>query len=148
MRVINYRQEHLADLMDGDLSNGTQNHVFVKTYAESLELPGWSFTVIDTGHLVCCVGITEMWKGVGEAWFVGSARLHDKSRAFIRLTRSGIFEDTIKKHKLWRVQAACRADWPAALRFAKFMGFEEEGLMKKYGHNGEDFIRVARFHGS
>jgi len=62
MRVIDYRQEHLADLMDGELSNGTQGHVFVKTYAESLELPGWSFTVLDHGHLIACVGISEMWK--------------------------------------------------------------------------------------
>jgi hypothetical protein len=43
------------------------------------------------------------------------------------------------------VQAACRANWPEALRFAKFMGFKEEGLMKKYGQQGEDFIRVAKF---
>ena len=134
MRVIDYRQEHLADLMDGELSNGTHGHVFVKTYAESLELPGWSFTILDHGHLIACVGISEMWEGVGEAWFVGSARLHQKSRE--------------KKHKLCRVQAACRADWAEALRFAKFMGFEEEGLMKKYGHDGEDFIRLAKIYGS
>ena len=145
MNVVPYRKEHLEDLMHGDLSQGTARHVFVKTFAENLELPDWSFTVLDHGHLVACVGITEMWAGVGEAWFVGSARIDEKTKAVIRLPRSGIFEETIKKHGLWRGQAACRANWPEALRFAKFMGFEEEGLMKKYGQNGEDFIRVAKF---
>ena len=147
MNVVSYRKEHLEDLIDGDLSQGTDKHIFARRYAQSLELPDWSFTVLDHGHLVACVGITEMWAGVGEAWFVGSARIHEKSKAFIRLTRSGIFEETIKKHGLWRVQAACRANWPEALRFAKFMGFEEEGLMKKYGQQGEDFIRVAKLYG-
>jgi hypothetical protein len=148
MRVIEYRQEHLKDLIDGDLSSGTGKQIFVKQYAGSLERPGWSFTVLDHGHLVACVGITEMWEGVGEAWFLGSARINLKARSFARLARSGIYENTAKALGLWRVQAACRADWPEALRFAKFMGFKDEGLMKRYGQNGEDFIRMAWFNGT
>lgn len=147
MNVVEYKQEHLEDLMNGDLSSGTERQVFVKQYAGQLERPGWSFTVLDHGYLIACVGITEMWTGVGEAWLIGSARLNQKARSFIRLAKSGIYEKTAREHGLRRVQAACRADWPQALRFAKFMGFEEEGLMKSYGHKGEDFIRVARLHG-
>jgi len=31
-----------------------------------------------------------------------------------------------------------------ALRFAKWLGLKEEGLMKQYGPDGSDFIRFAR----
>ena len=148
MKVIDYKKEHFDDLLDGELSNGTQKYLYAKQYAGDLEHPGWSYTVIDNGHLIACVGISEMWQGMGEAWFVGSSQLNKKSRSFLRLAKSGIYEKVANEHGLRRVQAACLASWPTALRFAKFMGFQEEGLMKAYGQNGEDYIRVAWLNGS
>lgn len=41
-----------------------------------------------------------------------------------------------------RLQAFVRADWTDALRFAKRLGFEVEGLLKSFGANGEDYYAV------
>jgi len=46
---------------------------------------------------------------------------------------------------LWRIQASVSASDTKALRFASWLGFEDEGLMKKYGPDGSDYRRVARF---
>ena len=43
-----------------------------------------------------------------------------------------------------RIQAAVRADWPEAQRFAEFLGLENEGLMRKYGPDGSDYFRFAK----
>jgi RimJ/RimL family protein N-acetyltransferase len=42
-----------------------------------------------------------------------------------------------------RVQGAVSVNWEEAARFAHYMGFEEEGVMRKYGPDGSDYIRVA-----
>jgi RimJ/RimL family protein N-acetyltransferase len=54
------------------------------------------------------------------------------------------FDDIIEANNIHRVQAACRADWPEAVRFAEFLGFENEGLMRSYGVDGRDYFRYAR----
>ena len=49
----------------------------------------------------------------------------------------------IDEHELWRVQAVCKVGWSEALRFARMMGFEEEGTMRAYGPDQDDYLRVA-----
>jgi RimJ/RimL family protein N-acetyltransferase len=43
-----------------------------------------------------------------------------------------------------RVQASVHAEDGQAVRFARWLGFENEGLMKKYGPDGSDYYRMAR----
>jgi len=33
---------------------------------------------------------------------------------------------------------------PEAIRFARWMGFEDEGIMYKFGPDGSDYYRMAR----
>jgi RimJ/RimL family protein N-acetyltransferase len=37
-----------------------------------------------------------------------------------------------------------RADWPAARRFARYLGMKDEGVMKQYGSDRMDYMRVAK----
>ena len=67
-----------------------------------------------------------------------------KNRPFIRFAKTDIMQRVTTENKLWRVQGVCKADWPAARRFARLMGFEEEGLMRKYGPEQADYMRIAK----
>ncbi len=143
MRIINYEQSHLHELMDGPLNAGAPEHIgYMRSYAEELQQPGWSFTLIENGYIICCAGIVNMWPGVGEAWFVASSKIHEYPRPFIRFAKTEM-KRVIDENQLWRVQAVCKSDWPAAIKFAHFLGFNSEGLMRKYGPEGLDYIRVA-----
>ena len=53
------------------------------------------------------------------------------------------FYEWVEHKELWRVQANVRADWPLAIRFARFIGMEREGLMKKFGPEQADYFRYA-----
>jgi hypothetical protein len=53
-------------------------------------------------------------------------------------------EIILKANKIKRLQTSVKADCDVALRFAKWLGLKEEGLMKQYGPDGSDFIRFAR----
>ena len=42
------------------------------------------------------------------------------------------------------MHANVKADWMEAIRFAEFLGFEKEGLMKKFGPEGSDYLVMGR----
>lgn len=144
MRIVDYHPSHLHDLMDGPLNNGAIKNIgYMREWASELQQPGWSYTLIEHGHIICCSGIADMWPGVGEAWFIASDKIHENARPFIRFAKGDVMKKVIEENDLWRVQAVCKSDWPEALKFARFMGFEPEGVMRKYGPEGMDYIRVA-----
>lgn len=143
MRIIDYEQSHLHELMDGPLNDGAPERIgYMRAYAEELQQPGWSFTLIENGYIICCAGIVNMWPGVGEAWFLASSKIHEYPKPFIRFSKNAM-QKVVNENDLWRVQAVCKADWRAAIRFAHFMGFQSEGIMRKYGPEGADYLRVA-----
>ena len=52
-------------------------------------------------------------------------------------------EKLIKDNNIKRLQTAVKKDFYLGHKFAKWLGLEEEGLMRKY-QNNEDYIRFAR----
>jgi hypothetical protein len=54
------------------------------------------------------------------------------------------FAIVAKKNNIKRVQTAVRVDFDKGLRFAKWLGLENEGLMKYYGFDGSHQYRYAR----
>ena len=53
-------------------------------------------------------------------------------------------EDIINEKNYQRIQASIRADFKDGIRFAEWFGMESEGLMRKYGPDGKDYLRLAR----
>ena len=130
--------------MAGELNEGAPEHIgYMVDYAESLQVEGWSYSLVHNGHLICCAGLVDMWPGVGEAWFIASQKIHKDARPFIRFARQ-IQSDVIEQNNLWRAQAVVKVGWDKALRFANFLGYKKEGIMQQYGPNRDDYYRVAK----
>ena len=55
-----------------------------------------------------------------------------------------ILNDIIKQKRYHRIQAIVLKDYKAGIRFAELFGFKNEGLMKSYSVDKEDFYRYAR----
>ena len=54
------------------------------------------------------------------------------------------FAKVATKYNIKRVQTAVRKDFDKGIKFAKWLGLENEGLMKHYGFDGSDQYRYAR----
>ena len=54
------------------------------------------------------------------------------------------FAKVARKYNIKRVQTAVRTDFDKGIRFAEWLGLENEGLMKHYGFDGSDQYRYAR----
>lgn len=94
--------------------------------------------------IVAAAGVHILWGGVAEGWIVMSKHGYSAPKTVARYT-DRLFDGIMADNELWRIQASVSASDTKALRFASWLGFEDEGLMKKYGPDGSDYRRVARF---
>ena len=51
-----------------------------------------------------------------------------------------------EKNKIHRLQTSVKAEFKTGVRFANWLGLETEGLMKKYGPDGSDYLRMAKIY--
>lgn len=98
-------------------------------------------TLIYNGRIIACLGFFMLLPGVAEVWLIPSVWVPTVPKLFIQEIRRYL-EVTGKTLNWTRAQTVTRHD-DFHRRWMKAIGFEEEGLMKKY-HMGSDYILSAR----
>ena len=144
LTVINYKEVHASEIFYSGMNIGCPpGKEEYLSFAAKLNVPGQAFTAIDEeGRIVCSAGIFDIWKGVGEAWLLGSSVLNEKGMSLTRLL-SKRFQIIIKTKKYQRIQCVVHNEWESSRKFVELLGFKNEGLMCKYGPDGLDYIRYA-----
>ena len=87
-------------------------------------------------------GISLLWDGVAEAWFVLGVKGQEFPYRMAKIVKKMIMT-MIEENNLFRLQASICSNDEKAVRFIKWLKFEEEGIMKKFGPDGADYIRYA-----
>jgi hypothetical protein len=111
--------------------------------AMELQEQGLSFTGLVNDQPIFAAGMKPIWKGVAEGWVLATSEVWKHPLLVARAIKKD-FEKVAKQHNITRVQTAVRANFDMGLKFAKWLGLESEGLMKKYGFDGTDHYRYAR----
>ncbi len=111
--------------------------------ASNLEQNNLAFTGMISGKPIFAAGMKVIWKGVAEGWVLATKDVLDHPLLVARAIRKD-FARIAKENNINRVQTAVRADYTTGLKFAKWLGLEEEGLMKKFGFDGSDQYMYAR----
>ena len=144
IRIVNYKPVHAVEIFHRGMNIGSPpGKEEYLAYAAKLNVPGQAFTAIDEeGMLVCSAGIFDVWKGVGEAWLVGSSILNERGITLTRII-SRRFKIIIKTQKYKRIQCVVHNEWTISQKFVELLGFKNEGLMRKYGPDGWDYVRYA-----
>ena len=147
MRLIDFEPRHAEVLVkEGLNTNAPPVANDYTVWANKLIHNGMAFTGVENGHLVGAAGLAPLWEGVAEGWFLGGWRLHDNKFAAIRIIRREL-DRMVKENNLHRLQCVVRTDWPEAQKFIEFLGWESEGVMKKYTFDKIDYIRYAKVSG-
>ena len=148
LRIVAYEPGHLHALRPRAYERGFLAYVGdLDTYGRALAVPGRSFTGLRGGTVVACAGIVPLYRGVGEAWLAFSeAFIVDRPSRLWALVYRAIGEglDAALTDGFHRIQTAIPVGFEQGHAWARRLGFEEEGLMKKYGPDGHDFIRYGR----
>ena len=102
-----------------------------------------AFTLEDDGTILAVGGVHVMWFGAAEGWVLVSPDCLQTPASFARYAKR-VFDGILQETELRRVQASIHVDDKRAYRFAQWLGFEDEGVMRKYGVEGDDYYRMAR----
>ena len=107
-------------------------------------LPKHGVAYLDGGEIHAVAGIVPLWEGVGEAWAIPTKHI-GKRKIVIGRHFKNTFHMVANDLKMRRVQAAVKVGFDKAHRLVRFLDMEEEGLMKKYGPEGADYVRYAKW---
>jgi len=101
------------------------------------------FTLVHNNRIIAIGGIYELWKGVGEAFAImgEGAFLYPKS-LFATFSRN--LETGIKIGNYRRIQATIKEGFDAGIRFIEHLKFKSEGLLEKWGPDGNNYYMYAR----
>jgi len=111
--------------------------------AKNLEQDNLAFTGMIDGKPIFAAGMKIIWDGVAEGWVLATKDALDHPIAVAKAIKKD-FARIAKENNINRVQSAVRANYTTGLKFAKWLGLEEEGLMKKFGFDGSDQYMYAR----
>ena len=144
VEIIPFENEHAHYILSQPLnSKFLELRPEHKKYAYFLKRIGMSFTGIVNNIPIAAGGVFPLWDGVAEGWVLGTAEMKKYPITFARVIKHRT-EMMCKNNSFKRLQTSVKADCEIAIRFAKWMDFKPEGLMKHYGPDGSDYYRYAR----
>ena len=101
------------------------------------------YSLFDQDEVIGIGGIHNIWDHVGEAWLLLGKDAVTKPTSVARHT-AYMFDYLQEEFDYKRIQASIAVTDKTAKRFAEWLGFQNEGVMKKYGPDGTDYYRYAR----
>lgn len=142
--IVKFQGSHLRKLRlrEPEVSYTATDPEFFD-YLERIAAPEMSWTGMYRGSPRCCFGIRPVYKTVGEAWLIVDKDIADHTISVVRFARK-IFATFLDDGGFHRIQAGVMADNDTALRFAKTLGFEVEGIMRNYGSPGASCFLMSR----
>lgn len=138
MIVDEFRAEHAIEILAGHDDPDRWEE-----QARIIEDSGKALTVFIDERPALCIGIIDIWDGLGEVWIVVSNEITQRPVSIARGMRE-LLAEYFEYGGYRRIQSNVRADWDTARRFAKFVGMKEEGLMPSFGPDGADYVRFAK----
>jgi len=108
-------------------------------------MAGLSFTLLDNNVPICSGGIIPTWLGNAQGWVISSKRIFKNKIKAARLIKERT-DLLCANNKIWRLQTAVKANFNTGIRFAEFLGFNKEGLMRGYGPDKTDYYLMARIY--
>ena len=104
---------------------------------------GMAYTLLLNNQPIVSGGIFPLWNGVCEGWVISSKRIFGVKIKAAKLIRHRT-DILCAANKVWRLQTTVKANFKMGLRFAEFLGFKNEGLMRGYGPDKSDYYRMAK----
>ena len=135
---MNYEPWHMERLVGG---NGS-----VRANLAQIGANGPAYTGFLGHDIVFIAGISMLWEGVADA-FIFTTQITKRNGIWFSKQCRIKMEQLEHEHELHRIQAAVDAENKTSQRWAEWMGFKSEGLMKRYGPDKKDYYRYARLVG-
>ena len=145
--IVPYTAQHgqfiLSCQMNHKVLEADRHYINVEGDAKNLEQDHLAFTGMVNDKPIFAAGMKMIWGQVAEGWVIATSEMWKHPLGVAKAIKKD-FARVAKENNITRVQTSIRADFKEGLRFAEWLGLEEEGLMKKFGFDGSDQYMYAR----
>ena len=127
--VVPYKGEHGRYILSNQM-----NHPLMDEDAKfdgdamNLEQRGLAYTCMINNEPVAAAGMKMIWSGVAEGWVIATNKIWDHPYLYAEAIKKIL--RLAKENNIKRVQTAVRQDYDTGIKFAEWLGLENEGLMK------------------
>lgn len=106
-------------------------------FADQVTASGACWSALSAGQPIACGGFIDHWVGRASVWAALSDHAGHHMLALTRAVRRGIAE-----HPAERIEATVVAGFEPGIRWVLMLGFEDEGLLRRYqyGHDHRAFV--------
>lgn len=140
-KIEKSKPEHLVNMSVRQEFKLDQNEIPRLTYQV---MTNRCYTVLDKDNVPLAIfGDNQINPKVVQLWAVISEDIKRYPIAFHKLVLRSLSEYLINSLE-HRLQMTVREDFPAAIKWAKALGFHCEGRLKQYGVDGSDYLLFAR----
>ena len=147
LHITPYTKEHgrfiLSCQMNHKILEADSKYIKLMGDAENLKEDNLSFTAISNNKPIVSAGMKKVWGKVAEGWVIGTDEMWKHPISIAKIIKRD-FARIAKEQDIERIQTAVRKDFKTGIRFVEWLGFEREGLMKKWGFDGTDQYMYAR----
>ena len=144
LHIVPYTREHgqfiLSCQMNHKILEADRKYI---DDAKNLVEQNLAFTGLINNDPIFAAGMKIIWGQVAEGWVIATNEMWKCPIGVAKAIKKD-FANVARQHNIKRVQTAIRKDFKQGLRFAEWLGLENEGLMKCYGFDGSDQYRYAR----
>ena len=144
LHIAPYTKEHGQFILSCQMNHKLMDED-AKYEGDSMNLveENLAFTGIVNNKPIFAAGMKIVWGQVAEGWVIATNEMWKYPLGVAKAIKKD-FANVARQHNIKRVQTAIRKDFKQGLRFAEWLGLENEGLMKCYGFDGSDQYRYAR----
>ena len=144
--IVPYNTQHGDEMIEFGLNDKLMDiDASFKENRIDFAMAGLAFTLLDNNVPICSGGIIPTWMGNAQGWVLSSKRIFRNKIKAARLIKERT-DLLCANNKIWRLQTAVKADFKIGIRFAEFLGFNNEGLMVGYGPDKTDYYLMARIY--
>lgn len=146
LKVVAYQKNHGDNMIEFGMNDPLMDidAQYLKNYTDVI-VPGFSFTLMNNETPIVSGGIYPLWQGTAEGWVLSSKRIFNyKFKAASLIKRR--LDMLCINNNIWRLQTAVKANFKLGIRFAEWLGLQQEGLMKQYGPDKTDYYRMAKIY--
>lgn len=142
VEIRNYRAQDALDIVatvanhDGVSFEGFEEHA-----RKHEKYP--AYTVVIDGTVAAVAGVLPFWAKRGEAWAMIRHDVIERYPITVAKYARQIVSLFIDRHGFDRLEAPIPEGAYVNLRFAQWLGFSTEGIMRKAGPNGENVYMTA-----
>jgi|GEM_PF-4322228 hypothetical protein len=104
----------------------------------------WSLKNPRTEKYVAFGGILPMWEGVGELYSFITEEVKEQYPIQLHKTAKKFIQEVQSKFGFHRIQCIVAKHDPIGYKWAKSLGFKDEGVMERYTPDKTTVIRFAR----